>query len=677
MSRTDANREGDDHRSEPAIRTRLVGLSLAMVGLWSVAVLGPYLELATEPAFVVAHGLSAAGTAVFGVGLVVGLPLLVAAGCWTVGRVANTPVAWSLAVSILAGLAVTGLLRELGWLSLGLGVTAGVLVHVRRWHRTLAVTVLATLVSLIVWFGPSDVGTYIRAGDAGAAAAAIVPRPVPVVVIVFDELPVHALLSADLTVNAERFPAFADLARQSTFFRLTSSVSPQTSDSLPALLSGVEPHPERAAVGANYPTLILSLFSGSHEVFASEAFTRLCDGENCAGTAERSVGVGLLIEDTAVYLADAVLPFYENDAVRRSWSHFRSGSKANGAAGQDGSPSVDIVAGGWDAETEAARLRALFATKPTGDRPPLYFLHSILPHQPYVLTTDGTVYPPIELPGTVGSTFWPDDERVRLVGWQRLQMQLVATDKLLGEAVELLRKGGLWDDAIVIVTSDHGLTFEPGPQRQPGSAPLEVTAVPLFIKTPAGTEVGLSDLPALTIDIAPTLVALQGGQPDAFAFDGVDLYGGDIPTVRTDAYRSGGRLFTPVQDIEELRHLVALRAEWISTANGPPQLFRIGASGSLVGELPPRSPSPLEGASARVPSDFGLRTPDRSHLVAVITVVGYDGDEILVAVNDIIAGVGIRVGQSEFHVALDPGLVADRVTSIQILTPSGMLISSR
>ena len=197
MSRTDANREGDDHRSEPATRTRRVGLLLAMVGLWSVAVLGPYLELAAEPAFVLAHGLSRADTVVFGVGLVVGFPLLVAAGSWTVGRVANTPVAWCLAVSILAGLAITGLLRELGWLSLGLGVTAGVLVHVRRWHQTLAVTVLATFVALIVWFGPSDVGTYIRAGDAGAAAAATVPRPVPVVVIVFDELPVHALLSAD------------------------------------------------------------------------------------------------------------------------------------------------------------------------------------------------------------------------------------------------------------------------------------------------------------------------------------------------------------------------------------------------------------------------------------------------------------------------------------------------
>lgn len=664
MSRTDANREGDDHRSEPAIRTRRAGLLLAMVGLWSVAVLGPYLELAAEPAFVLAHGLSAADTVVFGVGLMVGFPLLVAAGCWTVGRVANTPVAWYLAVSILAGLAVTGLLRELGWLSLGLGVTAGVLVHVRRWHQTLAVTVLATFVALIVWFGSSDVGTYIRGGDAGAAATVAVPRPVPVVVIVFDEMPLHALLSADLTVNAERFPAFADLARQSTFFRLTSSVSPQTSDSLPALLSGVEPHPERAPVGANYPTLILSLFSGSHEVFASEAFTRLCDGEYCAATAEQSVGVGLLIEDTAVYLADTLLPFYENDAVRRSWSHFRLGSN-------------DIVASGWNAETEAARLRALFATEPTGDRPPLYFLHSILPHQPYVLTTDGTVYPPVALPGTLGSTAWPDDERVRLVGWQRLQMQLVATDKLLGEAVELLRKGGLWDDAIVVVTSDHGLTFEPGPQRQPGSAPLEVTAVPLFIKTPGGTEVGLSDLPALTIDIAPTLVALQGGQPGAFAFDGVDLYGGDIPTVRTDAYRSGGRQFTPVQDIEELRRLVALRAEWISTANGPPQLFRLGASGSLVGKPPPKLPSPLEGASASLPSDFALRTSDRSHLVAVITVVGYDSDEILVAVNGIVAGVGIRVGQSEFHVALDPGLVPDRVTSIQILTPNGTLISSR
>ena len=119
-----------------------------------------------------------------------------------------------------------------------------------------------------------------------------------------------------------------------------------------------------------------------------------------------------------------------------------SGSKAkNGATGEDASLSVDIVAGGWNAETEAARLRALFATEPTGDRPPLYFLHSLLPHQPYVLTTDGTVYPPVDLPGTVGSTVWPDDERVRLAGWQRLQMQLVATDKLLVDARAELDNG--------------------------------------------------------------------------------------------------------------------------------------------------------------------------------------------------------------------------------------------
>ena len=677
MSRADTNRERDDHRSGGVTQIRRVGLLLAMVGLWSVAIFGPYLELAAEPAFVVAHGLSATGAALYGVGLLVVPPLLVAAGCWAVGRVANTPVVWHLAVAILAGLAVTSLLRGLEWFSLAFGVAAGVLVQVRRWHRTLAVTVVATFVALFVWVGPSNVGAYVRAGNATAAAAATLPGPVPVVLIVFDELPVDALLGADLMVNPERFPAFADLARQSTFFRLASSVSPQTADSVPALLSGVEPHPERAPVAANYPTSILSLFADSHEVFASEAFTRLCDGENCAGTTERSVGVGLLIDDTALYLTDSVLPFYENENVRRSWSHFRSGSTIDVPADAHGSVAVDIAAGGWNARSEAARLRTLFATEPTGDRPPLYFLHALLPHQPYVLTTDGAVYPPVTMPGTDGGAVWPDEEPVRLAGWQRLQMQLVATDQLLGEAVAQLRAHGLWDDAIVVVTSDHGISFEEGPQRQPGSAPLEVTAVPLFIKTSAGSQVGVSDLAALTIDIAPTLVALQGGDPDVFGFDGVDLFGGDVPSLRRDAYRSGDRLFTPVQDVEELGRLIALRAEWISTANGPSQLFRLGASGSLVGKPPPRSSSPLEGASVSLPADFGVRRADLSRLVAVITVVGYDGEEILVAVNDIIAGVGIRVDQTKFYVALDPDLTPDPVTSIQVLTPDGALINNR
>lgn len=642
------------------------------MGLWSLAVLGPFLELAAEPAFVVAHGLSGVATAVFGLALLIGVPLVLVAGCGILDRVSDSRVACNLTVATLAGLAVMSLLSELGWVAVVLAIAAGITVQVMRWHLSLAVTILSTLAGSIVWFGPSDVGGYIRAGGEEWSTGVTVPDPVPIVLIVFDELPLHALLDSDLTINSERYPAFADVARQSTFFRLASSVSPQTADSLPALLSGVAPQPQLAPIGTNFPTSILNLFSDTHEILASEVFTRLCDGENCDRSTEQGIGLSLLIEDTFIYLSDAMLPFYQNDAVRRSWSHFRSGPQV-GEYVEPGSS--ELIADGWTSAGEVERFRELFSRSPSGGRPPLYFLHSILPHQPYSLTTDGTVYQYVELPGSEGGTVWPDDERVRMAGWQRLQMQLVATDKLLGEAVKQLRDSDIWDEAVVVLTSDHGLTFEPGPTRKPGSAPLETTAALLLVKPPGGTGAEVSDLPALTFDIPPTLVAIQGGEPESVGFDGVDLFAGQVPSVRTDAYLSGGKIFTPVQDLDALRELVALRALWIDPEGGPAEVFRVGEAGPLVGEPPPFPSSTLEGTTVSLPFDLGSRTPAGSHLVAIFGVTGYEGDELLLAIDDVVAGIGVRVGDGQFHVALNPDLTPDHPASVQVLTPDGMVLA--
>ena len=45
---------------------------------------------------------------------------------------------------------------------------------------------------------------------------------------------------------------------------------------------------------------------------------------------------------------------------------------------------------------------------------------------------------------------------------QRHLLQAQYTDRLIGELMEGLRAEGLYDDSLVIVTADHGISFETG-----------------------------------------------------------------------------------------------------------------------------------------------------------------------------------------------------------------------
>ena len=63
--------------------------------------------------------------------------------------------------------------------------------------------------------------------------------------------------------------------------------------------------------------------------------------------------------------------------------------------------------------------------------------------------------------------------------------QLGYTDRLLGEALRALEEAGLYDEPLIVVTSDHGVSFSRGSRTRAGrrpAAPRRVAWVPLFIK---------------------------------------------------------------------------------------------------------------------------------------------------------------------------------------------------
>jgi arylsulfatase len=85
------------------------------------------------------------------------------------------------------------------------------------------------------------------------------------------------------------------------------------------------------------------------------------------------------------------------------------------------------------------------------------------------------------------------------------------TDAALGELFDALREAGVWDNLVVIVTSDHGEAFLEHGRVGHSSLHEEIIRVPLLIKWAHGARGGVEN-PARSssIDLAPTLLELAG-----------------------------------------------------------------------------------------------------------------------------------------------------------------------
>ncbi|HEY4491749.1 MAG TPA: sulfatase-like hydrolase/transferase, partial [Acidobacteriota bacterium] len=146
--------------------------------------------------------------------------------------------------------------------------------------------------------------------------------------------------------------------------------------------------------------------------------------------------------------------------------------------------------------------------------PVLYFLHVELPHGPWSYFPSGTEYnygkwkSPLAKEETLQG--WGNDKSVSDRAFQRYMLQLIYTDRLLGQLVDRLQEQRIWDPSVFIVTADHGISFDPGDSHRPvtKSNYVDVLSVPLFIKFPGQREGRIDDRKAETIDIVPTLAAV-------------------------------------------------------------------------------------------------------------------------------------------------------------------------
>jgi len=109
--------------------------------------------------------------------------------------------------------------------------------------------------------------------------------------------------------------------------------------------------------------------------------------------------------------------------------------------------------------------------------------------------------------GAKGHEIWGKDEWVVTQAYQLFLLQVGFVDRLLGQLVERLKALGFYEQSLLVITADHGISFRPNDYTRivTESNAGDITSVPLFIKAPNQRDGLIIDRMVETIDVFPTI----------------------------------------------------------------------------------------------------------------------------------------------------------------------------
>lgn len=364
----------------------------------------------------------------------------------------------------------------------------------------------------------------LRAGDSGP----------PVVLVIFDQLSTQTLLDRDKNLNAKTFPNFARLAEHSYWFRNSSTVAEKTMQAVPAIVTGrySEGPADTPASYASYPANAFALFDAlGYDVFASERYTELCHpainrlGREVPAWADtmKSFASDIAIVSGHIFLKEDLAAFIPS--TQGLIANFLEFAAPEAIASSPGDPS--------DGDYILRRYRNflnMIENRPSR----FYVVHVMTPHPPFRMMKSAKRNLNDRVLRDLYIQYredWPEEAYHAARDMQRYYHQAEYVDTLLGELLDRMEETGLYDDAYLVVTSDHGVSFRPGYGMRlavrAGSSALadfdnamDIVKVPTFIKLPGQRTPEIIDAPFQSIDILPTLVERILGPGAGGPFDG-------------------------------------------------------------------------------------------------------------------------------------------------------------
>lgn len=598
--------------------------------------------------------------AALGAGLLVGLVaprLRQRAHALTLGVFAG-----SVAVQVLkkSPLPARGVLAIAAVGGLAFAVTVVLFAVIRSWLRIMAVgpAVFAALFLLAPEMSP-----LLGTGAVAAPADVSVGKPARVVMIVLDELPLASLLDGNGEIDAGLFPHFAGLAEDATWYRNTSSVAPATLWAVPAILTGELPSGERTSASASgHPRNLFTLLGGTYEMNVHETATRLCPPDMCesaarAGSSRRGLS-GLL---------------------RTGWEFWQD------VAGPERATAPEFMVPGL-LEDSLREGESFVDSIDESEGPRLDFLHLLMPHQPWHYLPGGRDNGEGgDAEGLTGNKDRWRSEGSALRGRQRHLLQVQAVDWLLGGVIDRLKSLGEYDETLIAVTADHGVSFTAGePLRGASDRNFgEIMWVPLLVKAPGQISGEVDDRPVLSVDVLPTIAShLRVAVP--WRIDGQSALASqrdeDRPERRwfqNTLRPAEGSAFAHVDGTAGFERVISTPA-WQPVGDVRTRLYSLGEYDDLVG----RDAGSLLDAGERAlrgnleSGDGPVEVPDAGARRVPWTVVGgevrdvAEGTSIAVAVNGVVAGVSTAWrdgdgGVARFEVLLDPDRFRDGTNDVR------------
>lgn len=502
----------------------------------------------------------------------------------------------------------------------------------RTWIRYLSAAPALFLAAFL--FASSVTPVMFDSGPSGESALAVeVDNPIPVVFLLLDELPTASLMDGTGKIDASLYPNFARLAAGSTWYPDTSTVAPNTPTAVPAIMTGSYPG-DGAAIASEYPNSIYTLLGGTYDMNVQETITDLCPKDLCTRFSQgASSSLTGLLSSAAGNWEDRLTGEQPTEETRVRLSQFIE--SADGVAFHD-----------------PVRLTTWMDSLNSDGTPRLNLLHSVLPHYPWEYTPLGYRYDAERFTKFEGLAFhWSSPESAESAHRRHL-LQLQYLDSWLGAIIDRLEETGLWDDALIVVTADHGVSFQATePIRGTSDANAwEIMWVPFFVRAP-GLPAGVVDDRAVSsVDILPTIADVLGIELP-FETDGVSALVADpepqperfmhenpMNTLATDD--SGYGVVPAAPNLQKV-----LTAPRSGSGTDDLRLWRTGTYANLVGTSPDQyTQGETFGAAVEVEDPGASPVFDIDSATAPVEVVtrlpaGLPGRQIAVVLNGTIVTV--------------------------------------
>jgi hypothetical protein len=637
--------------------------NLAVLSAFAIA--QPLFDLlGRNPEFFAARGSSGFDIISFSVLLVVVPPLVLIAIELLLGLIGEPlrVVAHALFVAVLMALIAVQFLKDaldasdVVLILLALAIGAGfAFLHARSEPVQLFLKVLtpAPLVLLALFLFSSQISELAFPDEAKARSIGGVARA-PIVMVLLDELPTNTLVDSQGGLDTARFPGFAELARDATWFKNAYTVYDSTERAQPAIMDGNLPARDKQPISSDHPNSLFSLFAKTHRMNVSEEATTVCSRDLCEDARlDESYGsrMSSMAEDLGlVWLHVVSPPNIEADltSVSENWGNF----------GGDQETAEEPVT----EQTEGLNTRAnLNSGRPArfqewidaiepGRRPSLNLKHTLLPHVPWQYLPSGAIYrraPNDAIPGLSNHAY--EDQGQLDVLLQRHYLQTGFTDLMLRRLWGKLKRDGMWDDSLIVVLADHGVAFPHDRQRRrlTRQTAAAIAPIPLFIKAPGQKKGKVDDAWVETIDILPTMFDLLNLDPKV-KMDGKSALSHEVQErdeLRFLIRNTFDVLRIPAAQFERERQAIIDRNLRLfgTGREGPERIYRIGPHQELIGQPASAAGKKLQ-AELSYAQDYENVDPESAyiptHVVGRVRGGGDERRDIAVAVNGAIVAVG-------------------------------------